>query len=77
MAHRPKQFGARLNLNLPAELRTELEAAAKQSGELISDVARGVLVAWATSRVVARGGPAMSGIATGNGQDPQTKEQRT
>lgn len=58
-------------------LRTELETAARQSGEDVSDVARRALVEWATARVIARGGPAMSGIATGNGQDPQTKEQRT
>jgi hypothetical protein len=72
MTHRPKQFSARLNINVTAELRTELDAAAKQSGELMSDVARRVLVDWATSQFVARGGPA------GNGQNQQSKtEQRT
>jgi hypothetical protein len=70
--HHPKRFDARLNLNLPAELRTELEAAAKQSGELMSDVARRVLVDWATARVVDCGGPAA------NGHDHQSEtEQRT
>jgi hypothetical protein len=59
--HQPKRFTARLNLNLPAELRTELDAAAKQGGELMSDVARRVLVEWATARVVDRGGPAIDG----------------
>jgi transposase-like protein len=73
MAHRhhPKRFDARLNMNVPAELRTELEAAAKQGGELVSDVARRVLVEWATARVIGRGAPAA------NGQNRQTKtEQR-
>jgi transposase-like protein len=74
MAHRhqPKRFDARLNMNVPAELRAELDAAAKQSGELISDVARRVLVDWATARVVDRGGPAA------NGHDQHNRaEQRT
>jgi hypothetical protein len=53
-------------------LRAELESAAKQSGELISDVARRVLVDWATARVVDRGGPAA------NGHDQHNRaEQRT
>ena len=76
MAHRPKQFTARLTFNVPAELRAELDAAARQGGELMSDVARRALVEWATARVVARGGPAMPGIAAGNGQNPQTKTER-
>jgi hypothetical protein len=74
--HRPKQFGARLTFNVTAELRTELEAAAKQSGELMSDVARRVLVAWATSRVLSRGGLAVPIVAACNGPDHQT-EHRT
>jgi transposase-like protein len=63
MAHRhqPKRFDARLNMNVSAELRAELDAAAKQSGELMSAVARRVLVEWATARVVARGSPATMG----------------
>jgi hypothetical protein len=56
--HQPKRFDARLNINVPGELRAELEAAAVQSCELISDVARGVLVEWATARIIARGSPA-------------------
>jgi hypothetical protein len=76
--HQHKRFDARLTFNVTGEVRAELEAAAKQAGEPMSDVARGVLVAWATARVVDRGGPAMPGIAAGNGRDhPQTKtEQR-
>ncbi len=60
MTHRRqlKRFDARLNLNVPAELRAELEAAAAQSHSIVSDVARGVLVDWATARVIARGSPA-------------------
>jgi hypothetical protein len=75
--HQPKRFGARLTFNVPAELRAELDAAAKQSGELISDVARGALVAWATTRAIGRGSPAAAAAPAGNGQDIQTKtEQR-
>jgi hypothetical protein len=56
-----KRFDTRLTFNVTGELRAELEAAAKQSGELISDVARRVLVEWATPRQMARGGPATKG----------------
>jgi hypothetical protein len=76
--HQPKRFDARLNINVPAELRAELEAAAKQAGELISDVARRVLVDWATARVLARGGLAAPIIAAANGHDHHSgKEHRT
>jgi hypothetical protein len=67
--HQQKRFDARLALKLPAELRAELQAAAKQSGELISDVARRVLTDWATARVVERGAPAA------NGQNQQSKTE--
>jgi hypothetical protein len=56
--HMHKRFEARLSLNVTGELRAELEAAAMQAGELVSDVARRVLVEWAAARVMARGGPA-------------------
>jgi hypothetical protein len=57
--HMQKRFDSRLTIKLSGELRTELEAAAKQAGEELSATVRKVLVEYAARRVTSRGGPAV------------------